>query len=91
MFKATTFIEKHIVNRHPELVEKLDKVSFYLIVIETVADTIEAKPILESPKGWKKVAIIAVLCSAQFFDIFNACASIAALPSVCIPLPIYHS
>ena len=57
----------------------------------TVADTIEAKPILESPTGWKKVAIIAVLCSAQFFDIFNACASIAALPSVCSPLPIYHS
>ncbi|CAL1698311.1 unnamed protein product [Somion occarium] len=35
-----------------------------------------------SPKGWQKVAIVSVLSSAQFFDIFNACASIAALPSI---------
>lgn len=32
--------------------------------------------------GWRKAAILATLCSAQFFDIFNACSSIAALPSV---------
>ncbi|KAI0790428.1 major facilitator superfamily domain-containing protein [Abortiporus biennis] len=29
-----------------------------------------------------RVAIITFVCSAQFFDIFNACASIATLPSI---------
>ncbi|THH32905.1 hypothetical protein EUX98_g1244 [Antrodiella citrinella] len=32
--------------------------------------------------GLRKAAILAMLCSAQFFDIFNACSSIAALPSI---------
>ncbi|KAI0073793.1 MFS general substrate transporter [Panus rudis PR-1116 ss-1] len=40
------------------------------------------EPNFSSPTGWRKVAIISVLCSAQFFDIFNACASITALPSI---------
>lgn len=34
------------------------------------------------PRGFRRAAILALLCSAQFFDIFNACASVAALPSV---------
>lgn len=42
----------------------------------------ENKPIHVSPTGWRRLAIISFVCSAQFFDIFNACASIAALPSV---------
>ncbi|TCD69756.1 hypothetical protein EIP91_006292 [Steccherinum ochraceum] len=40
------------------------------------------EPALDTPKGLRRAAILAVLCSAQFFDIFNACASIAALPSI---------
>jgi len=36
----------------------------------------------KSPRGLRKVAILVVLSSAQFFDIFNACASIASLPSI---------
>jgi len=40
------------------------------------------QPIRESPKGWYKVAIVSFICSAQFFDIFNACASIVALPLI---------
>lgn len=27
LFKATTFVEKHIANKHPELVKQLDEVS----------------------------------------------------------------
>ena len=45
LFKATSFVEKHIANKHPELVKQLDDVShfflgfkliFYVILTDSV-------------------------------------------------------
>ncbi|THH29152.1 hypothetical protein EUX98_g5035 [Antrodiella citrinella] len=40
------------------------------------------EPQATGPTAFRKAAILAILCSAQFFDVFNACASIAALPLI---------
>lgn len=65
--------------------EKTACVNYRMTADPSVA-IVEQKLAPLSPNGWRKVAIVSVLCSAQFFDIFNACASIAALPSVCFSL-----
>lgn len=31
LFKATSFVEKHIANKHPELVKQLDEVRLYFL------------------------------------------------------------
>jgi hypothetical protein len=33
LFKATAFVEKHIANKHPELVKSLDEVRLHMIPI----------------------------------------------------------
>ena len=38
-----------------------------------------------TPRGWRKVLLVSLLCGAQFFDLFTACSAIAALPTVCLP------
>jgi hypothetical protein len=35
LFKATSFVEKHIVNKHPELIKSLDDVSHVISILLT--------------------------------------------------------
>ena len=38
LFKATSFVEKHIANKHPELVKQLDDVMHICYIVEEVTD-----------------------------------------------------
>lgn len=55
--------------------------------LEDVSTTVgvPASPTIPELSKIRKVVVLGVLCSAQFFDVFNASASIAALPQVRIP------
>ena len=47
LFKATSFVEKHIANKHPELVKSLDDVYSVLHYTEALTDIFCLAPVLQ--------------------------------------------
>lgn len=36
LFKAASFVEKHISNKHPELIKQIDDVSIFLLIVDSI-------------------------------------------------------